>query len=306
VRACLIGEGMLELSRAAGDSSGGWRLGYGGDTLNTAIHLARMGMEVSYVTALGSDPFSADLRAAWIAEGLDPASLLTDPARNVGLYAIRTDDAGERTFSYWRGESAARGMFGLPGVAEVLERAETADLVAFSLITLAILPPAGREALLAFCRRARTRGAKIAFDGNYRPRLWGSAAEAAAARDAAIAVCDIGLPGLDDEQALSGAASAEAVAEHWRAAGAVEVVVKLGAAGCLVPGGEVIAPPHAVTPVDTSGAGDAFNAGYLYARLAGEAPPLAALAGHRLASRVVMRSGAIPAPDNEAPYGAGQ
>src|ERR1700722_719248 len=117
---------MLELSRA-GD--GGWRLGYGGDTLNTAIHLARMGMEVSYVTALGSDPFSADLRTAWTAEGLDPTSLLTDPARNVGLYAIRTDDAGERTFSYWRGESAARGMFALPGMAAVLERAETADLV---------------------------------------------------------------------------------------------------------------------------------------------------------------------------------
>ena len=297
MRACLIGEGMLELSRA-GD--GGWRLGYGGDTLNTALHLARMGMEVSYVTALGSDPFSADLRAAWTAEGLDPTSLLTDPARNVGLYAIRTDEAGERTFSYWRSESAARGMFGLPGMAEVLERAETVDLVAFSLITLAILPEDGREALLAFCRRARARGAKIAFDGNYRPRLWASAAEAAAARDAAIAVCDIGLPTLDDEQALSGAASAGAVADRWRAAGADEVVVKLGAIGCLTPGGEIVAPPRAITPVDTSGAGDAFNAGYLYTRLAGEPSPVAALAGHRLAGWVVARIGAIPVRDDEA------
>jgi len=303
VRACLIGEGMLELSRA-GD--GGWRLGYGGDTLNTAIHLARMGMDVSYVTALGADPFSADLRAAWIAEGLDPASLLTDPARNVGLYAIRTDDAGERTFSYWRGESAARGMFALLGMGEVLERAETADLIALSLITMAILPEDGREALLAFCRRARARGAKIAFDGNYRPRLWASAAEAAAARDAAIAVCDIGLPSLDDEQALLGAASAEDVAEHWRAAGAVEVVVKLGAVGCLTPGGEFIAPPHAITPEDTSGAGDAFNAGYLRARMAGDPPAAAAQAGHRLASWVVVRSGAIPASDSEAPYAVEQ
>ena len=301
MRACLIGEGMLELSRA-GD--GGWRLGYGGDTLNTAIHLARMGMDVSYVTALGADPFSADLRAAWIAEGLDPASLLTDPARNVGLYAIRTDDAGERTFSYWRGESAARGMFALLGMGEVLERAETADLIALSLITMAILPEDGREALLAFCRRARARGAKIAFDGNYRPRLWASAAEAAAARDAAIAVCDIGLPSLDDEQALSGAANAEAVAARWRAAGAAEIIVKLGARGCLTPGGELVPPPHAITPVDTSGAGDAFNAGYLHARLDGNPPPAAALAGHRLAGWVVSRSGAIPARD-DGTYGAG-
>ena len=63
----LVGEAMLELSQ---DGSG-WRLAYGGDTLNTAIHLARGGIDTAYLTALGTDPFSDDLRARWAAEGLE-------------------------------------------------------------------------------------------------------------------------------------------------------------------------------------------------------------------------------------------
>jgi 2-dehydro-3-deoxygluconokinase len=258
---------------------------------------------VTFVTALGEDPFSRDLRVAWVGEGLAEAGLLTGPARNVGLYAISVDDRGERSFAYWRGESAARGMFDLDGMASVLEAAEGADLIVYSLITLAILPPAGREALWAFCRRARARGAKVAFDGNYRPRLWSSVAEAAAARDAALAVCDIGLPTLEDEVSLSGAAAAEDVAARWRAAGVGEVVVKLGARGCLAPHGATISPPLLVTPVDTSGAGDAFNAGYLAARLAGAGLGEASMAGHSLAAWVIGRHGAIPPIDDAAPYG---
>jgi len=300
IKVCVIGEGMAELSR----DEHGWRVGYGGDTLNTAIHLARFGEDVSYVTALGADPFSDDLRAAWIGEGLDAASLLTDPHRNVGLYAIRTDPRGERSFTYWRGDSAARGLFALPGIGEVLERNEGADLIVFSLITVAILPPDGRAQLLAFCRKARARGARVAFDGNYRPRLWPDARTAAAARDSALACCDFGLPTLDDEHLLCGETSAEAVAAHWRAAGAAEVVVKLGALGCLAADGERVAPPTTRVPLDTSGAGDAFNAGYLCERMRGASSYEAAMAGHRLAGWVIGRAGAIPPRDAEAPYGA--
>ena len=103
MRVVVIGEGMLELSPVAE----AWRLGHGGDTLNTAIHLARSGLDVAFVTALGDDPFSKGLRAAWAGEGLDTSLILADPSRRPGLYAISTDAAGERSFTYWRGESAA-------------------------------------------------------------------------------------------------------------------------------------------------------------------------------------------------------
>ena len=292
-RIVLVGEGMLELARKGGD----WQLGYGGDTLNTAIHLARRGQDVAYFTAIGTDPLSQDLKSQWAAEGLDPALVLDHPGRSTGLYAISTDATGERSFTYWRETSAAREMFALPGTAAALEQIAAADLLAFSLITLAILPPAARSKLLDLARTVRSRGGQVAFDGNYRPRLWQGPTEAAAARDAAIACASIGLPTLEDETAISGESDPAAVAAHWQSLGCTETIVKLGAQGCRLPDGAVVAPSSVLEPVDTSGAGDAFNAGYLSARMDGADIPTAARAGHALAGWTIMRPGAIPARD---------
>jgi 2-dehydro-3-deoxygluconokinase len=291
------GEGMLQLSRQVDDE--GWALGFGGDTLNTAIHLARAGHAVAYLTAIGSDPLSAGLISDWAGEGLDTSLVLTHPSRSTGLYAISTDSSGERSFSYWRDISAAREMFALPGMAAALAQAGEADLLGFSLISLAILPPQGRDALLKLARAVRTRGGRVAFDGNYRPRLWASADEARDARDAAIACADIGLPTLEDEIMLSADADADAVAHHWAALGCSETIVKLGAQGCRLPDGSIVPPPAVLTPVDTSGAGDAFNGGYLAARMAGAGIADAARQGHELAGWCVMHRGAIPPRRNQ-------
>ncbi|WP_439098420.1 sugar kinase [Alteraurantiacibacter buctensis] len=298
-RVILAGEAMLELSARAG---GLWQIGYGGDTLNTAVHLARLGCTVAYASALGSDAFSANLRQQWQAEGLDCSLLLTDPARSTGLYSISLDAAGERTFSYWRSDSAARQMFALPDSARLAEALGEAQVLAFSLISLAILPMAGRHLLLDAARKVRAAGGQVVFDGNFRPRLWDSQAEAAHLRDIAIAVASIGLPTLEDEVALGLPDDAQAVAAHWQRLGCAETVVKLGAKGCLLPDGTLVPPPQVLQPVDTSGAGDAFNAGYLAARLAGASPHDAALRGHALAGWCVMRPGAIPPRDGQAPY----
>lgn len=288
-----VGEGMLELVR----QGQAWGLGFGGDTLNSAIHMARKSCDVAYLTALGTDPFSAELLDKWAAEGIDCALVLRHPRRIPGLYAITTDATGERSFTYWRDSSAARETFALPESAAAVAKAAGADLLAFSLITLAILPPEGRSALLTLANAVRGNGGKVAFDGNYRPRLWASPGEARAARDAAIACADIGLPTLEDETLLSGHADADAVAAHWQGLGCSETLVKTGAAGCRLPDGTVLAPERVLDPVDTSGAGDAFNAGYLGARLAGAAPAEAAVEGHRLAGWTIMRPGAIPPID---------
>lgn len=291
-RIVLIGEAMLELSRPEGAES--WRLGYGGDTLNTAIHLARAGHDVAYLTALGSEPLSAELPRQWAAEGLDTSLILTHPDRSTGLYAISTDTAGERSFSYWRDTSAARDMFSLPGMPTAMAAAGEADLLCFSLISLAILPQEGRERLISLARQVRERGGKVAFDANYRPRLWANADEARAARDDAIACADIGLPTLEDEILLSGERDVDAVARHWIALGCTETIVKLGAQGCRLSNGSIIEPLECLNPVDTSGAGDAFNAGYLASRIKGIVEAGAAAAGHALAGWTIMRPGAIP------------
>lgn len=297
-RVVCAGEGMLELSRE-GD---GWRLGYGGDTLNTAVHLARMGHEVSFLTAVGGDAMSRRMTRQWSDEGLDLSMVLSHPDRQSGLYAIDTDAAGERTFTYWRETSAAREVFALPEINDVMSACAGADLLYFSLISLAILPPQHRPRLLELASLVRERGGLVAFDGNYRPRLWADPKDAAAARDAALACADIGLPTLDDEAALSGAESAAQVAEQWRTRGCEEVVVKLGEEGCLLPDGTIAPPPTRLQPLDTSGAGDAFSAGYLSSRLHGGSPTEAARRGHELAGWTVMRRGAIPPRNPAAPY----
>jgi 2-dehydro-3-deoxygluconokinase len=297
-RVVLAGEGMLEFS---GNSAGNLRQGYGGDTLNVAIHLTRLGVQAAYFSALGNDPLSTQLRRAWQLEGVDTRLVLSDPERRPGLYLIRTDDAGERTFFFWRSDSAARRMLSLPTSEAALAEVESADLFFYSLITLAILSPEGRDRLFEACHRIRANGGRVAFDGNYRPQLWASPAEAHAARERALTECDYGLPTLEDEHMLGETGDAQAIATHWMKLGVGEVVVKLGAAGCLADG-EIVPPPRQIVAVDTSGAGDAFDAAYLAARLRGTSTREASLAGHRLAAWVVQRPGAIPARDADAPY----
>ncbi|QGP78682.1 sugar kinase [Sphingobium sp. CAP-1] len=294
----VIGEAMLELSRGDGD---GWNLRYGGDVINTAVHLARAGDRVRLASALGTDPMSAQLCAQWQAEGVDTSLVIAAQDRLPGLYAIETDAAGERSFHYWRSEAAARRMFALPQSAGMVAQAAQSDLLYFSLITLAILPDEGREALLALCEQVRANGGRIAFDGNYRPRLWSDSATACHWRDRAIALCDIGLPTLADEVEMGEADDAADAAARWGAGEGREIVVKLGGDGCLIDG-RIVPIPQQLTVIDSSGAGDAFNGGYLHARLAGANPGDAALAGHRLAGWNIGRRGAIPARDADAPY----
>ena len=292
-----VGEAMLELSSRDGD----WRLGYGGDTLNTAIHFARLGHQVSYFTAVGSDPLSEGLRKRLEDEGLDCSLVLAHPSRHAGLYAISTDKVGERSFTYWREASAAREMFALPGSGDAAVRAAQCDLLYFSLISLAILPAEGRRVLFDLVARARQNGAGIGFDSNYRARLWDSADSARVQRDRAISLSDFGLPTLDDEIALSGAADAETVASYWAELGCAECLVKLGAAGCRLPDGVTMAPAQELASIDTSGAGDAFNAGYLSSRLNGVDPTSSAKTAHLIAGWTIMRPGAIPPRDSEYP-----
>jgi 2-dehydro-3-deoxygluconokinase len=298
-RIICVGEAMVELS----SRSGGWQVGHGGDTINQALHLVRFGHDVAYLTVLGCDPFAGPMRAAWGREGVDTSLVLTDPERTTGLYAISIDAHGERQFSYWRSDSAARRLFSHPDSVQAAGEAAQADVLVYSLISLAILPEDGREALLGLARAVRARGGKVAFDGNYRPRLWQSAAEARLWRDWAAREADFGFPTLEDEEQIAdGAVEAAAIAAAWREAGCGEVVVKLGAKGCLLPGGEIVPPRASLLPVDTSGAGDAFGAAYLSCRLRGGSPEEAAQAAHELAAWVMMRSGAIPPRDHAAPY----
>ncbi|MEB0108085.1 sugar kinase [Pseudomonas sp. MH9.3] len=293
-RIALIGECMIELQHRA---DGSLHQSFGGDTLNTAVYLRReLGAvgTVDYVTALGDDSFSDAMCRQWTDEGLGLGMVQRLPGRLPGLYCIQTDANGERKFLYWRNEAAVRDCFTTPAAEPILAALPGYDLVYFSGITLAVLGEIGRGRLLLALAETRRRGGKVVFDNNYRPRLWADIEAARVAYRKVMAEVDIALLTEDDEQALFGYADSEQVFAAYPAI--TEVVLKRGADECRIrcDGARVAVPALKVeTVVDTTAAGDSFSAAYLAARLKGGSPQEAALAGHRLASRVIQVPGAL-------------
>lgn len=291
MRFVAVGEAMLELSGAGGEL---WRMGVAGDTLNTLWYAAPRlpaGWSADYVTRIGTDPFSDRIAGFLTESGLGTAHVQRDPARGPGLYAISLT-GGERRFTYWRGQSAARHL--ADDAAALAAALKGAGLVYVSGITLAILAPDRRAALLNAVTEA---GAPLAFDPNFRPRLWSGPDEARdwtmrAARQARWV-----LPSADDEAAASGDASPEATMARYADLGVPEVVVKnAGGPVHLWDGAaRVLDDLPKVAPLDSTGAGDSFNAAFIAARLAGQEPLDAARTGHALASRVVQGYGALVA-----------
>ncbi len=286
-----IGECMLELSGQAGPS---WRMGFAGDTFNTlwALHALSGERPATYVSAFGDDPFSQNQISFFAENGIGIGASPVIPGARPGLYAITLTGA-ERAFTYWRSDAAARRLASDP--AALAKSLENQSLVYFSGITLAILDAAARKTLLAAVAKARAAGSRVAFDPNYRPRLWQSREEAQTAILDALAVTDIALPTFPDEELLFGDTNPQATAERMgKLVG--EVVVKNGEEPALIASGGNLQPvpaQHVATPVDTTGAGDSFNGGYLAARLAGHAPADAVQRAHRVAAAVVQVRGAL-------------
>jgi 2-dehydro-3-deoxygluconokinase len=283
---------MLELARQ-GEL---WRLGTAGDSFNTALYLRRLGAQVRYFTALGQDPFSEEMLQSWAQEGLEISLVLRDPARLPGLYAIRTDDRGERNFYYWRQHAAARQLFRLPGIDAALQAAAQCDLLYLTGITLSLFDATERRRWVELATQVRRQGGQVAFDPNYRPKGWASAAEARAAMESMAPQISIVLTTNEDEKVLFGHRRTLDTFTHWRNAGAGEVVVKLGVEGAAVQSSTQtvqMAVPEVVRVVDSTGAGDSFNAAYLATRLGGATISQAAHAGNVLAGAVVQVPGAI-------------
>ncbi len=285
-----LGEAMGEIGFAP---NGAAAVGVGGDTFNTAVYLARAGVSVGFASTVGTDPFGAMIRQTLRAGGVSDALLRTDPARETGLYSISNDAQGERSFHYWRANSAARASFRSPPEAwrAALIAAPWIYLSGISLYTFA----ADHDALIDCLTAARARGARLAFDGNYRPRLWADDPAAARARFAqVIGLCDLVLPTFEDEAALWGDATPQESLARITALGPKLVALKLGPQGALLgPKLRHVPVPEPVAVVDTTAAGDSFNAAFLAAYLGGATPEAAALAGHRLAGQVIGHRGAL-------------
>lgn len=292
-----IGECMIEMS---GGEGGMYKLGYAGDTLNTAWYMRALlpdDWQVDYVTALGDDLYSGQMRAFLDGAGIGTGHIQTIPGKRPGLYMIH-QEKGDRVFTYWRGQSAAKQ---LADDRDALEQAlDGADMVYFSGISIAILAPRARGRLLKAIVTARDKGARVVFDTNLRPALWTSPEVMKSCLTAAAHAADIVLPTHTDEAPLFDDADTRATAERYLAIGAQEVVAKDGAKPALVATQDglraEIGATKAEKVVDATGAGDSFNGGYLSARIAGASPEEAVRRGHQVAGVVIGHKGALVDP----------
>ncbi|HDY7532365.1 TPA: sugar kinase [Vibrio vulnificus] len=307
----IIGECMIELN---GKPFGSMHQTFGGDTLNAAVYLSR-GCEanskpdevkVSYVTALGNDPISTGMLTRWQDEGVATDLVLRDEIRTPGLYLIQLDEQGERTFLYWRNQSAARYLLQHPNFGMVKQALTQVDAVFLSGISLAILPEEDRISLLNLLVELKAQGVEIAFDSNFRPALWPQDNNQTVKNvyQAMYQLTDVALVTFDDEQLIWCDETPEQTIGRLTSLGVGKCIVKLGADGCLVQdstnqgSGTALAPQAVPTQpvvqvVDTTSAGDSFNGGFLSAYLAGADLETSCQRGNALAGAVIQHRGAI-------------
>jgi 2-dehydro-3-deoxygluconokinase len=293
----IIGEAMLELSHI---NESTLHLSFAGDTLNFATYLRRIlpkkCFDIHYVSAIGCDSYSDCMLESWQREGINTDLIMRVRDKLPGLYLIRTDEKGERTFYFFRKDSAARELFKTKGHNHLIQRLLTMDYLYFSGISLAILDNKSRKIFCSLLEKAKHKGIKIIFDTNYRASLWASPEIARSAIEQALKWVDIALPTFIDEKKLFGDITPDECGQRLLKSGITEVVVKCGSESALFVNmkQQVRIPALTVEKiVDTTGAGDSFNAAYVAARLLGLDPITAAQKGHQLAAVVIAHSGAI-------------
>lgn len=293
-RIVAIGECMVEM--APTDGGGTYQMGFAGDTMNTAWYLRGLlthSDQVDFFSAVGTDAISDRMVGFLQSAGIGVDHIARRCDQTIGLYMIQLQN-GERSFNYWRGQSAARRL--AQDQAALSHALSGADIAYFSGITLAILPPNERAQLLAALGDFRASGGRVVFDPNLRPRLWDTPDDMTQTVCMAAKVSDIILPSFEDEAVWFSDVDPVATAHRYAQSGADLVVVKNGGGKILVLQGGKMAefdPVVVGNVVDSTAAGDSFNAGFLASHIAGKTLGQSIHAASGLASKVIQNRGAL-------------
>lgn len=293
-----IGEAMLELVNKGNNLLA---KSFAGDVFNTSVYMKRAYPQItsSFMSAVGKDKLSKEFLDSAAVESIETKGIGISVKRHLGTYMVVNDATGERSFIYWRNDSAAKSMLSTLTAEQIktlLAQFTHNGVVFFSGITLAILHPSERTLLWELLAKMQKSGALIVFDPNYRPALWEDTATAKQEIEKAFALSDWIMPGLDDFKALYGLTSVEQCLAFCCQFNCAEVVLKQGEKSVHVlnaDGHKEFAIIKSNNVVDTTSAGDAFNGIYLGARLHNQSPQRATQLANYAASKVIETPGAI-------------
>ena len=269
-----MGEPMLEFSRLP-DEADGRRLyleGYGGDTSNATIAAARQGARTAYITALGTDFAGDSFMALWEREGVSTAGVVRKSTHLTGVYFIFHGPKGHE-FLHYRQNSAASAFT----VNDLPQQMLASTRVFFTSGVSQGISTTAADAVFAAIDIVRRAGGAVAYDTNYRPRLW-PAARAAAVIEAAIRQADIVFPGMEDALVMTGLTDPDRILDYYLRLGPRIAVLKMGDQGAYLatPDSRIRVPVHEVKALDASGAGDTFCGSFLARYLEGDTPEQAA------------------------------
>ncbi len=263
-----LGEPLIEFSASTeGDLCDGnvFVQGFGGDTSNFAVSVARSGGKVRYITSIGTDPFGRALMALWKKEGVDVAAVDQTDQYKTGIYFISRNN-GKHEFTYFRKNSAASRM--TPEILPV-DAIRNAKIFHLSGITQGISISAcdTSSKALAIANESKTL---VSYDPNLRTDLW-DLDRARAMIHATVPKTDIFFPSFDDACLLTGLKTPEDITDFYLTLGTKTIVLKLGEKGALLAHGMKMDyfDPYPVEPVDASGAGDTFCGAFLAENVTG-------------------------------------
>ena len=290
----------MELRRACDSNpkNNHYQSSFAGDVVNFSVYLKRLYRDssVQLLSAIGNDSISQKMYDFLSNAGIDTALVARSQSKTIGLYTVENDDLGERSFTYWRSDSAARKMFYLINEKLLANAITRANYLYFTGITLAIIDQPSRERLFSLADQFIKDNKHVIFDPNYRPHLWHRAEDALDQINRGYQSCNILLSSFQDEQTLwKSNTSGEALSNLLRFQ--IDEIVLTNGPGVIL--GSVNGSGYQIDPVkpaaiiDTTSAGDGFNAGYIASRHAGKSPETSIIEASRQASLIVASAGAI-------------
>lgn len=284
-----VGECMVEFHcDGKFDSAEFFKKSYGGDTLNTLIAASRLGSKTGFISKVGNDAFANYLLNSWKKEGIDISHCKVVEGFN-GIYFIALDGK-DREFIYYRKGSAASQL----NPVEIDSTYISKTKIFFTSGITQALSEDNRKYVQLALKIARENKVKTAFDVNYRPKLW-SIEEASSSLMEVLKYIDILFLNSQEAKLFSSYSDLRKSAEFFLSQGIELVVIKQGGDGCFIAGTGIARklPAMGVEVRDTTGAGDAFNGGFLHAIAKGLNPYIAAEIGNAIAGLKVRGRGAV-------------